>query len=68
MFIRNSVLRRKGVRPIQSIIANARIRNAVAAASTFRDGLSAVAEITGSVNTPNGTTRKIARVVNEALA
>lgn len=68
MYIRNSVLRQQGVRPSVVLGLRGRVRRAEATASTLRNGLETVRSVTAAVNTPNGTTRKIARLLDEALA
>jgi hypothetical protein len=66
MFQRNSVLRAQGLNPRVAnagVIARAKSRRIAADAATLRATITAVREVTSAVNTPNGTTKKIARLV-----
>jgi hypothetical protein len=66
MFQRNSVLRAQGINPRKATsgaMGKAKLRRLSAEAATLRDTVNAVREVTSSVNTPNGTTKKIARLV-----
>lgn len=67
-YVRNSVLRQQGARPSAFLNLRVRARRAEASATAFRAGLETVQTITSAGSAPNGTTRKIARIVSEALA
>jgi hypothetical protein len=60
LFNRNRTARRAA----RSLNTNAA---AVAEAARYRAALVAISETTGAIKVPNGTTKKIARVVSEAL-